>query len=109
MTLKSRFSTLLKTAWWPFSFFLEFRSKYNTTKIPKDQVHVPNFWGVAGSEDFAFATLPSTPFDFQGKISQFCHPTLLKSDLTVTSKNGQGQNYSASINSDGLLTLWVDF
>ena len=27
------------------------------------------FWGgVAGSEDFACATLPTTPLDFQGKI-----------------------------------------
>ena len=31
-------------------------------------VHVPNFGGVAGSEDFACATLPTTPLDFQGKI-----------------------------------------
>ena len=41
-------------------------------------VHVPNFGGVAGSEDFACATLPTTPLDFQGKIKNFCHPTLLK-------------------------------
>ena len=33
-----------------------------------DMVHVPNFEGVAGSEDFAFATLPTTPIDFQSKI-----------------------------------------
>ena len=26
------------------------------------------FWGVAGSEDFACATLPTIPLDFQGKI-----------------------------------------
>ena len=32
------------------------------------KVHVPNFWRVAGSEDFACATLPTTPLDFQGKI-----------------------------------------
>ena len=32
------------------------------------------FWGVAGSEDFACATLP-TPLDFQGKIKNFCHLT----------------------------------
>ena len=31
-------------------------------------VHVPNFGGVAGSEDFACATLPTTPLDFQSKI-----------------------------------------
>ena len=47
-------------------------------------VHVPNFWGVAGSEDFAFATLPTTPLDFQGKISNFCHPTLLKIRFKIT-------------------------
>ena len=41
-------------------------------------VHVPNFRGVAGSEDFASATLPTTPLDFQDKIKTFCHPTLLK-------------------------------
>ena len=33
-----------------------------------DKVHVPNFGEVAGSEDFACATLPTTPLDFQGKI-----------------------------------------
>ena len=32
------------------------------------KVHVPNFWGVAGSEDFTCATLPTTPLDFQSKI-----------------------------------------
>ena len=32
------------------------------------KVHVPNFGGMAGSEDFACATLPTTPLDFQGKI-----------------------------------------
>ena len=57
-------------------------------------VHVPNFWGVAGSEDFAFATLPTTPLiftlppyhplDFLGKISNFCHPTLLKIRFKIT-------------------------
>ena len=26
------------------------------------------FWGVAGSEDFTSATLPTTPLDFQSKI-----------------------------------------
>ena len=31
-------------------------------------VHVPNFEGVAGSEDLACATLPTTPIDFQSKI-----------------------------------------
>ena len=50
-------------------------------------VHIPNFFGgVAGSEDVACATLPTTPLDFQGKIKHFCHPTLLKvrSKITVT-------------------------
>ena len=36
-------------------------------------VHVPNFFfwggGVAGSEDFACATLPTTPLDFQGNLN----------------------------------------
>ena len=36
----------------------------NTWRI----VHVPNFGGVAGSEDFSCATLPTTPLDFQSKI-----------------------------------------
>ena len=33
-----------------------------------------------------FATLPTTPLDFQGKISYFCHLTLLKirSKITAT-------------------------
>ena len=39
---------------------------------------VPNFRGVAGSEDFACVTLPTTLLDFQGKIDNFCNPTLLK-------------------------------
>ena len=77
-------------------------------------VHVPNFGGVAGSEDFVCATLPTTPLDFQSKIKNFCHPTLLKIRFKITvtplpSKNGQSQNYGASISSDGLLTLLVDF
>ena len=78
-------------------------------------VHVPNFGGLAGSEDFACATLPTTPLDFQGKIYIFCHPTLLKIRFKIIvtpppfQKNGQSQNYGASINSNGLLTLWVDF
>ena len=32
------------------------------------KVHIPNFGGVAGSEDFACATVPTTPLDFQRKI-----------------------------------------
>ena len=43
------------------------------------------FWVVAGSEDFACATLPTTPIDFQGKIKNLCHPTLqkIRSKITV--------------------------
>ena len=44
-------------------------------------VHVPNFWGVAGSEDFECATLPSTPLDFQSKIKNFCQPTAPKNQI----------------------------
>ena len=69
-------------------------------------MHVPNFWGVAGSEDFGCATLPTTPLDFQGKIKNFCHPALqkIRSKITVTppprrQEKGQSQNYGASINS----------
>ena len=66
-------------------------------------MHVPNFGGVTGSEDFACATLPTTPADFQGKIKNFCHPTLqkIRSKITVTppKKRGRSQNYGASINS----------
>ena len=47
-------------------------------------VHVPNFGGLAGSEDFACATLPTTPLDFQDKIKNFCHPTLLKIRFKIT-------------------------
>ena len=41
-------------------------------------------WRVAGSEDVAFATLPTTPFDFQSKIINVCHPTLLKIRFKIT-------------------------
>ena len=34
-------------------------------------VHVPNFEGVAGSEDFACATLPTTPLIFKEKYKIF--------------------------------------
>ena len=67
------------------------------------------FWGVTGSEDFACATLPTTPLDFQGKVKIFCHPTLLKfrfkMSVTPLLEKGQSQNYGASINYNGLLTL----
>ena len=43
-----------------------------------------------------------TPLDFQDKIKNFCHPILLKIRFKITvtppSKNGQSQNYGASIN-----------
>ena len=37
-------------------------------KAEKNLVHVSNFEGVAGSEDFACATLPTTPLDFQANV-----------------------------------------
>ena len=57
-----------------------------TSQLAPEWVHVLNFWGVAGSEDFSFATLPATPtpLDFQGKISNFCHPNLLKIRFKIT-------------------------
>ena len=62
------------------------------------------FWGVAGSEDFACATLPTIPLDFQDKIKNFCHPTLLKIRFKIT-VTPPSRYYGASINSNGLLTL----
>ena len=44
-------------------------------------VHVPNFWGVAGSEDFACATLPTTPLTFKAKFNIFVTLPSQKSDL----------------------------
>ena len=41
-------------------------------------VHVPNFGGVAGSEDFTCATLPTTPFIFKARLKIF---------VTLPSKN----------------------
>ena len=43
---------------------------------------------------------PYHPLDFQSKIKNFCHPTLLKIRFKITvtpppSKNGQSQNYGA--------------
>ena len=51
----------------------KFKRERGEKKADKSQkraqiVHVPNFEGVAGSKDFACATLPTTPLDFQGKI-----------------------------------------
>ena len=42
------------------------------------------FGGVAGSENFACATLPTTPLDFQSEIKNFCHPILLKIRFKIT-------------------------
>ena len=69
--------------------------------------------GVAGSEDFACATLPSTLLIFKGKIKNFCHPTLqkIKFKITVTTtplKKGKSQNYGASINCSGLAEAKVN-
>ena len=50
-------------------YWVDAPGMYNTRVTPLGgKVHVPNFEGVAGSEDFACATLPTTPLDFQGKI-----------------------------------------
>ena len=46
------------------------RAQLRRARVPT-LVHVPNFWGVAGSEDFACATLPTTPLDLQGKLKIF--------------------------------------
>ena len=67
--------------------FFEMNFNVYTTgqiKLIGHLVHVPNFGVVAGSEDFACATLPTTPLDFQGKIKNFCHPTLLKIRFKMT-------------------------
>ena len=54
------------------------------------------------------------PLNFQGKVLNFCHPTLLKIrfKISVTPpppppllEEGQSQNYGSSINFNGLLTL----
>ena len=37
----------------------------------QDKVHVPNFRGVAGSEDFVCATLPTSPLIFKAKLKIF--------------------------------------
>ena len=83
--------------------------KYISVKL---LVHVSNFEGVSGSEDFACVTLPTTPFNFQGKVWNFCHPTLLKITFKISVtphpallEKGQSQNYGALMNSNGLLTL----
>ena len=61
------------------------RNGFEQNSCAADQVHIRNFGGgVAGSEDFACATLPATPLDFQGKIKNFCHPTLLRIRFKIT-------------------------
>ena len=92
------------------------RDYFHLLTLPLPSLLVPSarskFWGVEESEDFASATLPTTPLNFQGKIKDFCHPTLLKIRFKIIvtppppkKKKGQNQNYGASINTDGLLTL----
>ena len=53
-------------------------------KGPKCKFQILFFGGVAGSENFAYATLSSTPLDFQSKIKNFCHPTVLKIRFKIT-------------------------
>ena len=54
---------------------------------------------------------PYHPLDFQAKVKNFCHSTLLKIRFKISVtlppllEKEQSQNYGASINSDGLLTL----
>ena len=88
------------------------KNKVSSPFYEFQQVHAPNFEGVSESEDFECATLPTTLFDFQGKVWNFCHPTLLK--LRFKDKchppprpprKRQSQNYGALMNSNGLLTL----
>ena len=75
-----------------------------------DKVHNSNFGWVAGSEDFACATLPTTALDFQAQSLKFLSPHPPKNQIEDEShplllvEKGQSQNYSASINSNGLLT-----
>ena len=78
------------------------------------QVHISNFDGVAGSEDFACATLPITPLDFQGKVQKFLSPYPPKNQIYDKCRpqhplleKGQSQNYGALINDNGLLTPQV--
>ena len=59
-------------------------SDYQESQKPQVARAHSKFWGVAGSEDFASATLPTTPLDFQNKIRNFCHPTLLKIRFKIT-------------------------
>ena len=45
------------------------------------KVHVSNFEGMAGLEDFACATLPTNPLIFKAKLKFFCHPTPPKNQI----------------------------
>ena len=48
-------------------------------------VHVSNFGGVAESEDFGYATLPTTPLDFEAKFEIFVTlPSSKKSKVKIT-------------------------
>ena len=51
------------------SFNIELTSAVDANRtLVSNIVHIPNFEGVEGSEDFSCATLPTIPLDFQGKI-----------------------------------------
>ena len=77
----------------------------------EDIVHVPNFFlGGGRVGGLHMCHPPYHPLNFQGKILNFCHPTLLKIRFKITvtpppQKNGQSQNYGDTMNSNGLLTL----
>ena len=61
------------------------------------------FWGGGRVGGLRTCHPPYHHLDFQGKIKNFCDPTLqkIRSKITVTpqKKKGQSQNYGASINS----------
>ena len=70
------------------------------------------FWGGGrvGGLRMCHPPFHPPPLDFQSKIKNFCHLTLLKIrfKIIVTPpplKNRQSQNYGASINSNGLLIV----
>ena len=49
-------------------------------------VHVPNFFFGGGGRvgGLRMCHPPYHPLDFQGKVKNFCHPTLLKIRLKIT-------------------------
>ena len=66
-----------KSAKGPVKLIKRVKIAHSFLRSVSDQFHVivlsllnarSKFWGLAGSEDFAHATLPTTPLDFQGKI-----------------------------------------